>query len=106
MAKVPVKLKWGIHDNLPTTKDPGSILFETDTGDVYVDASSVERFKLTDTGKADKAETLAGYGITDAYTKDEIDSLYGTIASYLRQQVDVTEETMKENHPTESVTTT
>ena len=29
-------------------------------------------------GKADKAATLAGYGIEDAYTKDAVDSLIGT----------------------------
>lgn len=28
----------------------------------------------SDTAKADKATTLAGYGITDAYTKTEVDS--------------------------------
>lgn len=106
MAKIPVKLKWGLHDNLPTTKDPGSMLFETDTGDVYVDASSVERFQLTDSRKADKATTLEGYGITDAYTKDQIDTLYGTITKYLKQQVDVTTETMNENHSPETETTT
>ena len=27
-----------------------------------------------ETGKADKATTLAGYGITNAYTKSEVDS--------------------------------
>jgi hypothetical protein len=31
------------------------------------------------TGKADKATTLAGYGITDTYTKDEIENNYLTI---------------------------
>lgn len=30
-------------------------------------------------GKADKAATLAGYGITDAYTKAEVDALIRTI---------------------------
>ena len=32
-------------------------------------------------GKADKATTLAGYGITDAYTKEETDSAITTAAS-------------------------
>lgn len=31
-------------------------------------------------GKADAATTLAGYGITDAYTKDEIDTVYMELA--------------------------
>jgi hypothetical protein len=34
-------------------------------------------------GKADKATTLGGYGITDAYTKTEIDSLVGDIENAL-----------------------
>lgn len=33
-----------------------------------------ERVKNVEDNKADKATTLAGYGITDAYTKDEIDA--------------------------------
>ena len=33
--------------------------------------------------KADKSTTLAEYGITDAYTKDEIDSLVGDVSSML-----------------------
>lgn len=32
-------------------------------------------------GKADKATTLAGYGITDAYTKTETDALLGNVQS-------------------------
>lgn len=31
------------------------------------------------TGKADKADTLAGYGITDAYTKDEVNSKLSSV---------------------------
>jgi hypothetical protein len=34
-----------------------------------------------ETGKADKATTLAGYGITNAYTKGEVDDLIATIES-------------------------
>lgn len=41
----------------------------------YAVASEVDA-KLAD--KADKADTLAGYGITDAYTKTEIDTKIGT----------------------------
>lgn len=33
----------------------------------------------SDTSKADKATTLAGYGITDAYTKTEVDDLISTV---------------------------
>lgn len=33
-----------------------------------------QRVAELETGKADKATTLAGYGITNAYTKSEVDS--------------------------------
>lgn len=33
-------------------------------------------------GKADKADTLAGYGITDAYTKSEVDAKVSSIYKY------------------------
>ncbi len=35
--------------------------------------------------KADKSTTLAGYGITDAYTKSEIDAMIGNIETLLSQ---------------------
>ena len=38
--------------------------------------------KVTE-GKADKATTLAGYGITDAYTKGETQKNYGLNFTYL-----------------------
>ena len=40
-------------------------------------ANQVEINKQAIEGKADKATTLAGYGISDAYTKTEVDSLIG-----------------------------
>ena len=39
-------------------------------------ASILEEAKQTVYGKADKADTLSGYGITDAYTKEECDFRY------------------------------
>lgn len=41
--------------------------------------------------KADKATTLAGYGITDAYTKTEIDSTIETITNNLNTKISGTE---------------
>ena len=38
-------------------------------------------------GKADKATTLAGYGITDAYNKTEIDATIGTITENLNTKI-------------------
>lgn len=34
-------------------------------------------------GKADKATTLAGYGITNAYTKTEVNNLVGSVMKYM-----------------------
>ena len=42
-------------------------------------------------GKADKATTLAGYGITDAYNKTEIDSTIQTINENLNTKISGTE---------------
>lgn len=41
-------------------------------------------------GKADKATTLAGYGITDAYTRTEADNLLTPITENLNTKVDAT----------------
>lgn len=50
----------------------------------YLDESGVQAFwnkvKTTVAAKADKATTLAGYSITDAYTKTEVDNKLGTKA--------------------------
>lgn len=42
-------------------------------------------------GKADKADTLAGYGITDAYTKTEMDASLKTITDNLNTKISGTE---------------
>ena len=56
---------------------------ETKLQDTFYTETEVDGFVTTleaadtalDTAKADKATTLAGYGITDAYTKTEVDSI-------------------------------
>lgn len=55
----------------------------------YATQDNLTALETTVSGKADKATTLEGYGITDAYTKTEIDSkiasayIYrGSVASY------------------------
>lgn len=55
---------------------------KANTADVYTKNdvyTKGEADNLLD-GKADKATTLAGYGITNAYTKDEVDATFETIA--------------------------
>lgn len=42
-------------------------------------ASDLESLKAIVREKADKATTLAGYGITDAYTKGEVDAKIGSV---------------------------
>ena len=45
--------------------------------DVYTKTETDNVITSAVSGKADKATTLAGYGITDAYTKNEVDSELG-----------------------------
>lgn len=52
--------------------------------------SKVAVLKKTVDGKADKATTLAGYGITDAYNKTEIESKLKTITDNVNTKVDAT----------------
>ena len=52
-------------------KGKQSILTDTDGG-------YGQRVAELETGKADKATTLAGYGITNAYTKSEVDAAIAT----------------------------
>lgn len=50
--------------------------------------SKVDTLKTTVDKKADKATTLAGYGITDAYNKTEIESKLKTITDNVNTKVD------------------
>jgi hypothetical protein len=74
------------------TKDGENVAQEIIVPDAYDDTALTARVKTLEdagyqtandvntaitsgiTGKADKADTLAGYGIADAYTKDEVDT--------------------------------
>lgn len=47
---------------------------ELANGQVATNKSDIAELKTTVAGKADKATTLAGYGITDAYTSDQVDT--------------------------------
>lgn len=52
------------------------------TTESAVQALSAKQGKVLQTNKADKATTLAGYGIADAYTKTEIDALISAVFRY------------------------
>ena len=72
-------------DKLDTyTKTQGELLAAAS-----VDAQSkVDKLKETVDGKADKATTLAGYGIEDAYTKTDIDGKLKVIKDNVNTKVD------------------
>ena len=72
-------------DKLDTyTKTQGELLAAAS-----VDAQSkVDTLKNTVDGKADKATTLAGYGIEDAYTKTDIDGKLKVIKDNVNTKVD------------------
>lgn len=72
-------------DKLDTyTKTQGELLAAAS-----VDAQSkVDKLKETVDGKADKAATLAGYGIEDAYTKTDIDGKLKVIKDNVNTKVD------------------
>lgn len=46
------------------------------------DKTTVEALTTTVEGKADKATTISGYGITDAYTKTEVDAKVASVYKY------------------------
>lgn len=78
-------------DSLADNYDPAGTaqtkVDELANGQVATNKSDIETLK---SGKADKATTLAGYGITDAYTKAETDSAIGTAvanADHLKREI-------------------
>ena len=62
-----------------TTAQTGNLTINAET--VPMSESDTTTLKQTLNNKADKADTLAGYGITDAYTKTEIDTKLADKAS-------------------------
>lgn len=96
-----VQLKKGLSSNLPSTYTPGDILFETDTGNMYVDVTSTEnssqRVQVKDNTKLPlTGGTLTGnlnlnnHKIinlstptlnTDATNKSYVDGLYTNLES-------------------------
>ena len=60
MPNEKVQLKKGLSTNLPSTYTPGNILFETDTGNMYVDVTSAENSSQRVQVKDDTKLPLAG----------------------------------------------
>lgn len=50
--------------------------------DKKADKTTVETLTTTVNGKANKATTISGYGITDAYTKTEVDAKVSSVYKY------------------------
>lgn len=78
-------------DSLADNYDPAGTaqtkVDELANGQVATNKSDIDTLK---TGKADKATTLAGYGITDAYTKSETDAAISTAvanADHLKREI-------------------
>lgn len=65
----------------------------------------VDAVKKTLEGKADKAETLEGYGITDAYTKAEVEGKLKTLSDNINTKVDANTVDEKVNAAKQEVTT-
>ena len=65
--------------------------------DKYDDSALAQRVTDLENGKADKATTLAGYGITDAYTKTEVDgAIDDAVKGLLGDDIDEAYNTLKE----------
>jgi hypothetical protein len=63
----------------------------------YDDTALANRVKAVEDNKADKAETLAGYGITDAYTKTEVETaISDAVSGILGEDVKEAYDTLKE----------
>ena len=74
-------------DNAIGAIDAGVTSVNGDTGAVVITAASLGALTQHQdiTGKADKATTLSGYGITNAYTKTEVDTaISNSVASVLK----------------------
>lgn len=81
-------------DNYNDTAIKADIAKKADSADVYTktamntelgkkaDKAIVETLTTTVEGKADKATTISGYGITDAYTKKEVDAKVASVYKY------------------------
>lgn len=80
--------------NYNDTEIKASIATKANSADVYTktamdtelgkkaDKTTVETLTTTVDGKANKATTISGYGITDAYTKTEVDAKVSSVYKY------------------------
>ena len=73
-----VSVTMGGTDITSTAYNAERILIPKVTGDIIITASATDVVIPDVSGKADKATTLAGYGITDAYTKAEVNTAIQT----------------------------
>lgn len=102
MANEKVVLRRGLSSTIPSTKVPGTILIETDTGRAWIDDSASERVQLKDPTKlpldgkaataelADKASALklsAAVGSTTQGIYFNADGTPAALTYYLRKSV-------------------
>lgn len=76
-----------LSDNYDPAGTAATLVEELENGQVATNKNDIATLK---SGKADKATTLAGYGITDAYTKAQTDSAITTAvanADHLKREI-------------------
>lgn len=76
-----------LSDNYDPAGQAATLVEALENGQVATNKNDIVTLK---TGKADKATTLAGYGITDAYTKAQTDSAISTAvanADHLKREI-------------------
>ena len=110
-AAVGSSAKWAKEDHVhPTDTSRAAAAdleaLETRVGTAEGDIDSLETrmgaaesdIDALESGKADVATTLAGYGITDAYTKTEVDSLVSAVFRFKGSKATVAELPSSGNH--------
>lgn len=76
-----------LSDNYDPAGQAATLVEELENGQVATNTSAITALQ---SGKADKATTLDGYGITDAYTKGQADSAIATAvanADHLKREI-------------------
>jgi hypothetical protein len=71
------KSTWNAKQNALSTAQLNAV----NSGITAAKVSTYDGYATTIAGKADKATTLSGYGITNAYTKTEVDSLLADVSA-------------------------
>lgn len=91
MANELIIFKRGVSANLPPTKIAGQVLFETDTGVMYIDDSDSTRVQIRDTSKVQKTgDVMTGLLSVDATSASltSLDTQSSDVKGLLGVQID------------------